>query len=125
MAIGLFGSTMQPSQAQGHARPRRELQRRYSDAGEGQLVFAAWGLLSTRYPAPCLIPRSFYNQLKKIIIDVCILSNWSPWSSGESQTERRTRVGYGGCESASKVDPCFLGQVNELARRSALGPYAE
>jgi hypothetical protein len=30
-----------------------------------------------------------------------------------------------GCESASKVDPCFLGQVNELARRSAWGPYAE
>jgi transposase len=29
------------------------------------------------------------------------------------------------CESASKVDPCFLGQVNELARRSAFGPHAE
>jgi hypothetical protein len=30
-----------------------------------------------------------------------------------------------GCESASEFDPSFLGQFNELARRSALGPHAQ
>jgi hypothetical protein len=28
------------------------------------------------------------------------------------------------CESASEVDPSFLGQFNELVRRSAFGPHA-
>ena len=29
------------------------------------------------------------------------------------------------CESASEADPSFLGQVNQLPRRSAFGPHAE
>jgi hypothetical protein len=33
--------------------------------------------------------RSFYNRFKKIVIDRCVVLYGSPWSSGESQPERR------------------------------------
>jgi hypothetical protein len=33
--------------------------------------------------------RSFYNGFKKIVIDRCVVLYGSPWSSGESQPERR------------------------------------
>jgi hypothetical protein len=38
-------------------------------------------------------PSSLYDRFKKILIDGCVVSYGSPWSSGESQAERRIRVG--------------------------------
>jgi transposase len=68
--------------------------------------------------APSLIPMKAGDRIKTDRRDAVMLAKLH--RAGEL-----TAVWVPDCESASKVDPCFLGQVNELARRSAFGPYAE